>query len=251
MVLPALLVVQNLGPTRAARSIRPRPGDTRPDAIRRFAPRCWPCWAGYRPCRDWKAPAFVLRIDDWDRLERRLGAEAAGDLLDECHARLCAALRGDDLVASLGPATFGVVLHPIAAARLRIRDAIADRLRAGLATPVAVGADLRAAHRLRRARRVAEPGALRQGRSGRRCRARRRLSGARRRPAGRVPTPSGPSCRDRRGGNARSPSCPTKLRERWPRAPSCPGSSRSSTCAPAGSRGSRRWRAGSTRRWAS
>ena len=206
---------QNLGRPVRPGVFAPRPGDTRPRRDPPIAPRCWPCWAGYRPCRDWKAPAFVLadrRLGQARTPPRRGGRARSAS--DECHVSgLCAALRGDDLVASLGPATFGVVLHPIAAAtaedpRLRSRTGCVPVL----ATPVAVGRDLRAAHRLRRARRVAEPGALRQRtlRTPMPC-----LAGAfqalEEGPRGGSRLRPVPSCRDRRGGNARSPSCPTKV----------------------------------------
>jgi len=139
MVLPALLVVQNLGRPVHKGAFAYAPVTQVPT---RSADRgtMLAMLGRISAMPGLESACFVLRIDDWDRLERRLGAETARDLRDECHGRLHAALRGDDLVASLGPATFGVVLHPIAAARLRIRDAIADRLRACLAEPIAVGA---------------------------------------------------------------------------------------------------------------
>jgi EAL domain-containing protein (putative c-di-GMP-specific phosphodiesterase class I)/GGDEF domain-containing protein len=86
-----------------------------------------------------ESACFLLEIDAWDTVESRIGTETARDLRDECQRRIRAAVRGDDLVAELGPAVFGVVLHPIAAARLGIRDAIANRLRAELGAPIVVG----------------------------------------------------------------------------------------------------------------
>lgn len=86
-----------------------------------------------------ESACFMVEIDDWDDLERQLGRETARDVHDECIRRLRAALRSDDLVADLGPASFGVVLHPIAAARLSVRGAIADRLRAEVGAPIGIG----------------------------------------------------------------------------------------------------------------
>jgi EAL domain-containing protein (putative c-di-GMP-specific phosphodiesterase class I)/GGDEF domain-containing protein len=138
MVLPCLLVLMNpvVGPNSAAAHasrIAPAPTPT-PDRGTMLA-----MLDRIAAMPGMETACFVLEIDDWARVERRLGAETAKDVRDECHARLRAALRGDDLVAVLGPASFGVVLHPIAAARLAIRDAIADRLRAGIGAPFPVG----------------------------------------------------------------------------------------------------------------
>jgi diguanylate cyclase (GGDEF)-like protein len=138
MVLPSLLVLQNFG--RRARadgvaamgftptSARPADRTTLLAMLDRIA-----CMQGM------ETACFVLEIDDWPKVERRLGSETARDVLCECDRRLRTSLRGDDLVADLGGATFGIVLHPIAAARLGIRDAIADRMRAGLAAPFRIG----------------------------------------------------------------------------------------------------------------
>jgi EAL domain-containing protein (putative c-di-GMP-specific phosphodiesterase class I)/GGDEF domain-containing protein len=134
MVLPSLLVLQNAGVR--ARSVHVAPPRLAPSADRTTVVAMLDRIARMQGM---ETACFVLEIDDWSGIERRIGPETARDVLDECDRRLRAALRGDDLVADLDMATFGVVLHPISAARLGIRDAIADRLRAGLAAPILVG----------------------------------------------------------------------------------------------------------------
>lgn len=89
------------------------------------------------PAQD--SACIVIQIDDWDRLTARWGADAAEDMIQRCSDRICTALRQDDLVARLGDARFGVVLHPVASLRLSTRDAITARLRAALGEPVSVG----------------------------------------------------------------------------------------------------------------
>ena len=82
---------------------------------------------------------IVLQIDDWDRLTDRWGAEAAEDMVLRCGERICTALRQDDLVARLGDARFGVVLHPTPSLRLGTREAITARLRVVLSEPICIG----------------------------------------------------------------------------------------------------------------
>jgi diguanylate cyclase (GGDEF)-like protein len=82
---------------------------------------------------------IVLQIDGWDGMADRWGSETAEDLAQRCADRLVTALRRDDLVARLGDACFGVVLHPVPAARLGTREAIGNRLRAVIGEPVAIG----------------------------------------------------------------------------------------------------------------
>jgi len=82
---------------------------------------------------------IMIQIDDWDRLSGRWGSEAAEDVIIRCGDRICTALRQDDLVARLGDARFGVVLHPVASLRLGTRDAITARLRGVLGEPVSIG----------------------------------------------------------------------------------------------------------------
>ncbi|NKX45370.1 putative bifunctional diguanylate cyclase/phosphodiesterase [Roseicyclus persicicus] len=87
---------------------------------------------------DHDTACILLQIDGWDGLTDRWGAEAAEDLALRCAERLATALRRDDVVARLGDSRFGVVLHPIPAARLGTREAITARLRAVLGEPVAI-----------------------------------------------------------------------------------------------------------------
>lgn len=81
---------------------------------------------------------ILLQIDGWEDLSDRWGAEAAEELARRCGDRLATAVRRDDLVVRLGDARFAVVLHPIPAARLGTREAIADRLRGVIAEAIAI-----------------------------------------------------------------------------------------------------------------
>lgn len=83
---------------------------------------------------------FLLGIDDWAEVTNRWGRESAQDIVDCCTRRLRGVLRQDDLLADLGGGVFGIVLRPIASARLGIRDGIADRLRTALSEPLLVDA---------------------------------------------------------------------------------------------------------------
>jgi len=88
---------------------------------------------------DHDSACILIQIDDWDRIVERWGAETAEHIAQRSAERLLGALRHDDMVARLGEARFGVVLHPVQAARLGIRVALCDRLRAALAEPIAIG----------------------------------------------------------------------------------------------------------------
>jgi EAL domain-containing protein (putative c-di-GMP-specific phosphodiesterase class I)/GGDEF domain-containing protein len=138
MVLPSLLALQAMGPkTDHASPLSPAITDHAIQSPDRATLLAMLKRIGAMP--DMESACFVLEVDDWNTVERRIGTETARDLRDECQKRLRAAMRSDDLVAELRPAQFGVVLHPVAAARLGVRDAIADRLRAGLGAPILVG----------------------------------------------------------------------------------------------------------------
>lgn len=88
---------------------------------------------------DRDSACILIQIDDWHRIIDRLGPEAGEHILARSIERLTGSLRHDDMVARLGEARFGVVLHPVPAARLGMRVALCDRLRAALAEPIAIG----------------------------------------------------------------------------------------------------------------
>jgi diguanylate cyclase (GGDEF)-like protein len=81
---------------------------------------------------------ILLHLDGWDRLLDRIGSDAAERVAHRCAERLATALRGDDLVARLGDARFGIVLHPARGTLPATREAITTRLRATLAEPIAL-----------------------------------------------------------------------------------------------------------------
>jgi hypothetical protein len=96
----------------------------------------------------------------------QLGCETATDMRDECQPAAPRRLRGDDLVADLGPAQFGVVLHPSSHRAPDDADAIADRLRADWRPVRARGNSLQAdrLHRPRCLQRAQVPAARRDPR---------------------------------------------------------------------------------------
>ncbi len=138
LVLPTLLALQTFG-LSPSRDRRHRAATTLGETPLADKASMLGMMARIRAMPNFDSACFVLEVDDWAELERQLGAEAAQDVLDECTHRLRAALRGDDLIATLGPARYGIVLHPIAAARLNIREGIANRLCATLGAAIPMG----------------------------------------------------------------------------------------------------------------
>jgi len=89
-----------------------------------------------RPQQD--TACILVQIDGWDSLVDRWGGEGAHDIADRVFERLQTSLRNGDTVTRLGDARFGIVLHPMPAARLGVRETIVNRLRGAMAEPVAV-----------------------------------------------------------------------------------------------------------------
>jgi diguanylate cyclase (GGDEF)-like protein len=71
---------------------------------------------------------LLIQIDDWQDLVDTWGLDAAQDLVKRTEDRLKTTLRAGDVLCRMGDARFGVVLAPMPAARLGIRDTIAARL---------------------------------------------------------------------------------------------------------------------------
>lgn len=138
MVLPALLAIGAFGaPGAQAQAPRERGGrtgvarghDALLTALDRAAQRA-----------DRESACFVLEIDDWRDLVARVGTEAAETIAHRLAERLDATMRRDDDVVRLGDARFAVVLAPIEAAGLSLREAVVGRLCAAVAEPFAVDA---------------------------------------------------------------------------------------------------------------
>jgi hypothetical protein len=135
MVLPSLLVLQNFGRTRAdgvheKHGHTPLPPTCRPDDDARHA-------RPHRGMHGMETACFVLEIDDWakDRAATRL-AKPRRTCVTNATGACASALRGDDLVADLGAGGFGVVLHPVAAARLTIAGRHRGPAARGLSAPL-------------------------------------------------------------------------------------------------------------------
>jgi len=89
---------------------------------------------------------ILIRIDSWNPLVERWGAEAAEDMAQRTGDRIRATLRHGDLVVRLDDACFGVALTSAHALRLATREAIADRLCAVIGEPFVIsGAEVRLA----------------------------------------------------------------------------------------------------------
>ncbi|GAB5449540.1 EAL domain-containing protein [Gymnodinialimonas sp.] len=79
---------------------------------------------------------ILVQIDDWSVLHDRWGHDTCEDLAGRIEERLQAALRNGDLLTRLGDARFGIVLSPLASARLGLRDTIAARLAGTITDPL-------------------------------------------------------------------------------------------------------------------
>lgn len=86
------------------------------------------------PGRD--SACILLQIDDWTVLHDRWGYDTCEDLAKRLEERLQTTLRNGDQLARLSDARFGVVLSPLASARLGLRDTIAGRLADTIAEPL-------------------------------------------------------------------------------------------------------------------
>jgi hypothetical protein len=244
MVLPSLLALLALGRQPDADGLvfmAQRAQKVPP--TQRIEARCSPCWNASARCMAWKARVSCSKsTPGTGRIAHRYGnrARPARRMPSDACAQRCAATIWWQTLAR----QFGVVLHPIAAARLGIRDAIADRLRAELAAPIVVGETS--------LRLTASVGHAPLGGAG-------RFAGMPKRPYRRHTCAAGGEVR--RAGSVRSLAragqpCGQKTRiapdRRGPGRAGCPtpstrGFSRRSTREPARSRASRRWRAGTIR----
>lgn len=138
-LLPALLAVQAIGGGRGA-GLRDRVGPL--DGLTGLPGR-----KGLLAMLDRAAEAapqrtsacILLQIDDMDGVSERWGTEGTEEILRRSAERLRSSMRDADMVARLGDALFGVVLHPVRSARLDALTSIVDRLQADLAEPVAIG----------------------------------------------------------------------------------------------------------------
>lgn len=142
-VLPGLLALRAIG--QAAPGAQLAPAAQTGDAPPYGDPGTMPGRAAVLTALDRAAAVpghdsacILLHLDGWDRLLDRIGSDAAERVARRCAERLATALRGGDLVARLGDARFGIVLHPARGTLPATREAITTRLRATLAEPLAL-----------------------------------------------------------------------------------------------------------------
>ena len=83
---------------------------------------------------------FVLQFDDNERLIDRFGRAAQMEVLTRSAERICAVLRGGDVVARLEGGGFAVALAPVKRLELEALVQLASRLQAAISVPVSLDA---------------------------------------------------------------------------------------------------------------
>ncbi|WP_158599022.1 putative bifunctional diguanylate cyclase/phosphodiesterase [Rhodophyticola porphyridii] len=139
-LLPALLALQAF-----ARSPRARLGGERPAAAER--PHGLPTRASLMAMLDRIAvqspaeatAAIMVHIDELAGVTERWGGETVDDILLRAADRLRAALRHDDMIARIGEAGFGIVLHPVRRASSDVLLGVIERMETALRQPFAIG----------------------------------------------------------------------------------------------------------------
>lgn len=81
---------------------------------------------------------FLIQIDDWPMMQDRLGHIACEEITTRLEDRLQSAMRGGDLMCRISDSRYGVVLGPLKAAQLGLRDTIAGRIAAAVRDPIAL-----------------------------------------------------------------------------------------------------------------
>lgn len=82
---------------------------------------------------------FALAIDDFAEIEARHGIHAAEEVQRRTAGRIAAAVRGEDVVARLGPGLFALAFAPVRHADHESAIRTAERLQAAVRAPVALG----------------------------------------------------------------------------------------------------------------
>jgi EAL domain-containing protein (putative c-di-GMP-specific phosphodiesterase class I) len=115
MVLPSLLALQAMGPkTDHASPLSPAITDHAIQSPDRATLLAMLERIGAMP--DMESACFVLEVDDWNTVERRIGTETARDLRDECQKRLRAGLGAPILVGETSLRLTACVGHAALAA---------------------------------------------------------------------------------------------------------------------------------------
>lgn len=81
---------------------------------------------------------ILVQIDEWDGVIDLWGGEAASEISSRAFDRVASAMRNTDFVTRLGESRFAIVLGPVSAARLGIRDSIVTRLRGAFSDAFAI-----------------------------------------------------------------------------------------------------------------
>lgn len=85
-----------------------------------------------------KTAAFLIRIEEIETLQQRLGNGAGEQVLEQCAARLRGALRDGDHLCWMGDGTFGAVLCPVPSLDLETAIQLAARLQSATEEPVSL-----------------------------------------------------------------------------------------------------------------
>lgn len=84
--------------------------------------------------------AFAISIDDFDEIETRFGLAASEEILRKTSERITMALRGTDIVARIGGATFAAAFGPVQRADLEVGLQVAARIQDAVRQPILIGA---------------------------------------------------------------------------------------------------------------
>jgi diguanylate cyclase len=87
-----------------------------------------------------KTACMMVQIDDFDDFSERYGKAAAEDVLNRMAQRLRGALRDDDILCKIGPATFGIGIAPVTHVDLETTIQLASRLQSVVEDPLALDA---------------------------------------------------------------------------------------------------------------
>lgn len=134
MILPTLLVLQNIGTPMSHREMPAMVGQP-PGRAAVLA-----LLSRLADLSDADGACLIFEIDDWTELQKRWGNETSANVVDRCRNRLSRMVRSTDLLGDLGDGQFAVVIHTTPTLRLSQRDTMATRLQSALSEPLILGA---------------------------------------------------------------------------------------------------------------
>lgn len=133
MILPTLLVLQNMGAPASHREVPAIVGQP-PGREAVFA-----LLGRLADIPDANGACLLVEIDDWSALQKRWGNETSTSVIDRCRNRLDRIVRSTDLLGDLGNGQFAVIIQTTPTLRLGQRDTMASRLQSALSEPLTLG----------------------------------------------------------------------------------------------------------------